>query len=128
MALSIYTATGVLNAGQVSQSLPKPPVARYVSGGAFAYDETNLRNRYTLMKRYTMTVQVQDVPSQGHRVDFYDQRGSLVATGVSGADGKVTGIFGSDEPVTAVIKDKPGGDDYNSMIRAGLIPVPFDVR
>lgn len=128
MALSIYTATGIVSPSQITSGMPKPMVAKYVSGGAMVFDETNWRSRYYLMKKFALTVQVQDVPSQGHQVDFYDARGQKVSGGVSDANGKVTGVFGSTEPVTAIIKDKVGGDDYNSMIRTGLVPVPFDVR
>ena len=126
MPLSAYTATGPV--ALLTQSFAKRMVAKYASGGAVVFDETNLRNRYRLMRKFALTVQVQDTPSQGHRVEFYDKAGNLVSGGISDVDGKVMGVFASTDPVTAIVKDKDGGDSYNSMIRTGLIPVPFDVR
>ena len=62
MPLSAYTVTGPV--APLTQSFAKRMVAKYVSGGVIVFDETNLRNRYTLMKKFALTVQVQDTPSQ----------------------------------------------------------------
>lgn len=126
MPLSAYTVTGPV--APLTQSFAKRMVAKYVSGGVIVFDETNLRNRYTLMKKFVLTVQVQDTPSQGHQVEFYNKAGNRVSGGISDVDGKVTGVFASTDPVTAIVKDKAGGDSYNSLIRTDLLPVPFDVR
>lgn len=127
MPLSIYTASGPV--APVTQGVPRQyPAAAVIGSSGFVFNPNNLRHRYALMRRYTLTVQVQGVPSPGHRVRFIDGAGNMVSGGISNAQGLVTGIFVSSDPVTALIEDKPGGDSYNTMVRAGLIPVAFDSR
>lgn len=127
MPLSIYSATGPLD--PVSRgTVRRLPAAAVVGASGVVLNPNNLRDRYVLMRRYTLTVQVQGVPSSGHRVRFINARGEVVSGGVSNALGLVTGIFNSTDPVTALIEDVPGGDTYNTMVRTGLIPVQFDSR
>lgn len=128
MALSIYSATGPIGASAVTKSLPKVVFNKVSSGFCPLLNENNLLDRYVNLRKFSMTVQVQGVPSSGHKVTFMDKQGRIIDVRESNVSGVATGVFAGVGEVTAVIEDKAGGDIYNSMIRTGLVTVPFDVR
>lgn len=126
MALSAYLAYGLPDASASTVGFPKPKFK--LTMGLPVYNPDNLVDRYVLMRRFDMLVQVQGVVSEGHEVLFFDADMKLVAKGISGAGGTLAADLPNLPTVTAIVKDKAGGDIYNSIVRTGLVTLPFDVR